>query len=124
MLFVVVLPRRRREELLTVLPRFSRLASIAVGAVLIAGAVLAADLVGGLTTLPTTGYGRVLLAKLAVVGGLLLIARKSREHVRGSMARSPESIARPLVAWVAIELGLMAVVLAITALLVSQAPPA
>jgi putative copper export protein/methionine-rich copper-binding protein CopC len=122
-LFVVVLPRRRRDELLTVLPRFSRLASGAVGAVVLAGIALALDLVGGVAALPTTTYGRLLLLKLVVVGGLLAIASRSRKHVRGAMATSADDIARPLVTWVAIELGLMAAVFALTALLVSQAPP-
>jgi putative copper export protein len=123
-LFVVVLPRRRRDELLTVLPRFSRLATVAVGSVVLAGIVLAVDLVGGVSALPSTTYGRVLLLKLVVVGGLLAVASRSRKRVRGVMATSADDLARPLATWVAIELGLMVAVFALTAVLVSQAPPA
>ena len=124
MLLAFVLPGRRRDELVAVLPRFSRLATITVGAVLVAGVVLADDLVGGASSLVTTGYGRVLLLKVAVVIGLLIIAQRSRDHVHRTLSRSTNAIARPLATWITVELGLMAVVFALTALLVSHQPPA
>lgn len=127
MLLVVVLPRRRREELIAVLPRFSALASGAVGVLTVGGLVLAVDLVGTADALPTTGYGRMLLAKVAVVGVLLAAAALSRRHVRSNLlARdqlAAESVLRPLAMWVTTEVGLMALVLGLTALLVAQVPP-
>jgi copper transport protein len=124
MLVAFVLPRRRRDELIDVLPRFSQLATAAVALVLVAGVVLADGLVGGVAGLLTTSYGRVLLLKVALVVGLIEIARRSRSHVRAALSESAGALARPLVTWVAIELGLMALVFALTALLVSQQPPA
>jgi copper transport protein len=128
MLFVVVLPRRRSEELVDVLPRFSALANVAVGALLVAGVALSIDLVGAAGSLPTTGYGRVLLLKLVVVAVLLLVAHRARGLVRARLAqtsstRRGRAPASPVATWVGVELGLMAVVFALTALLVSQAPP-
>jgi copper transport protein len=129
MLFLVVLPRRRAEELVDVLPRFSILANVAVGSLVVGGIALAVDLVGAAGALPTTGYGRVLLLKLAVVAALLLVAQRARGLVRArlastSSARRGVAAARPVATWVGLELGLMAVVFALTALLVSQVPPA
>ena len=127
MLLCVVLPRRGVDEMLAVLPRFSTLATAAVAALSAGGVVVAVDLVGGASALPSTGYGRVLLAKLSVVGLLLVAAAASRRHVRSCLAASArpaaESIARPVAVWVGTELGLLVVVLGLTALLVSQAPP-
>lgn len=127
MLCVVVLPRRRHEELVSLLPRFSILATAAVAALGAAGLVLATDLVGVSAALPTSAYGRVLLAKLAVVAALLLAAHRSRAHVRlrlqavvlGGGGPGPA----PLALLVGTELALMAVVFALTALLVAQSPP-
>jgi copper transport protein len=124
MLLGFVLPRRRRDELIDVLPRFSQLATAAVALVLVAGVVLADGLVGGVSGLATTDYGRILLLKVALVLGLLEIARRSRSQVRVALSDSSGALARPLATWVAIELALMALVFALTALLVSQQPPA
>jgi putative copper export protein len=127
MLLVVVLPRRRVEELVAVLPRFSALASASVGILLVGGVVLSVDLVGTAGALPSTGYGRMLLAKVAIVGVLLVAASASRQHVRAALSTPDRlagaSVARPLAVWVGTEVGLMAVVLALTALLVARVPP-
>jgi putative copper export protein/methionine-rich copper-binding protein CopC len=128
MLVAVVLPRQRADELLTVLPRFSRFATASIGVLVVGGAALSVDLVGSVGALTSTSYGRALVAKLVVVGLLLIAATASRAHVRSCLRSagdlSGSAIARPLVAWVGIEVGLMAAVLAITAVLVSRVPPA
>jgi putative copper export protein/methionine-rich copper-binding protein CopC len=127
MLLFVVLPRRRVEELVTVLPRFSALATGAVTVLSIGGIVLAVDLVGSAGALPNTAYGRMLLIKVAVVGALLAVASCSRRHVRTVLldraGASGESVARPLAVWVSTEVGLLALVLGLTALLVARVPP-
>lgn len=127
MLLFVVVPRRRVEELLVVLPRFSALATGAIAFLTMGGVILAVDLVGTAGALPSTGYGRVLLAKVGVVVALLLVAAASRRHVRACLAArdglSAEAVARPLVVWVGTEVGLMAAVLGLTALLVARVPP-
>jgi putative copper export protein len=91
--------------------------------------VLSVDLVGAAGALPTTDYGRLLLLKLAVVVVLLAVASRSRDAVRRQLSRATSrngraAVAAPVATLVGIELGLMTVVLALTALLVSHAPPA
>jgi copper transport protein len=151
MLLAVVLPRRRPNELAAVLPRFSSLATTAVAALTLGGVVLAVDLVGSVHALTSTTYGRLLMLKVAVVAVVVAVASRSRAHVQSTiLAPSTEvaptaraqgavlvaervervqrvdvaTIAGPLARWVAIELGLMAVVLVLTALLLTQVPPA
>jgi putative copper export protein len=127
MLLCVVVPRRRVDELLVVLPRFSALATGAVVILTAGGVLLAVDLVGTAGALPSTGYGRVLLAKLAVVGALLYAAARSRRHVRACLQGPDQlgatAVVRPLAVWVGTEVGLVAVVLGLTALLVTRIPP-
>jgi putative copper export protein/methionine-rich copper-binding protein CopC len=127
MLCCVVLPRRRADELLAVLPRFSSVVTGAVAVLTVGGLLLAVDLVGSVAAMPTTGYGRALLAKVVVVGVLLSVASVSRERVRLALRPKAEPLTtsglRPLVLWVGTEVGLMAAVFGLTAFLVSQAPP-
>lgn len=122
MLCCVVLPRRRADELLAVLPRFSALATVSVGVLTVGGAVLAVDLVGAAGALPSTDYGRALLAKVALVALLLFVASLSRGWVRSDLSSSV-SVARPLAIWIGTEVGLMAAVFGLTAVLVTQLPP-
>jgi copper transport protein len=147
MLVAVVLPRRRSVELAVVLPRFSFLATVAVGALTVGGVVLAVDLVGSVGSLTSTGYGRILLLKVAVVLGVLAVAARSRRQVQSDLiahdvaSSGPATAAtegallvaeRPTVAitagivtrWVGIEVGLLALVFALTALLLTRVPPA
>lgn len=126
-LVAVVLPRRRTAELLQVLPRFSAYATWAIAVLVVGGVLLSADLVGGVGALTTSDYGRVLLAKLVLVGLLLMAASMSRNHVRfairaGSSADGT-AIARPLLVWAGTEVGLMVAVMAVTAVLVTRVPP-
>jgi putative copper export protein/methionine-rich copper-binding protein CopC len=128
MLLLVVLPRRGGEELAALLPRFSMLATVAVGSLVVAGTMLAVDLVGAANALPSTTYGRVLLLKLVVVAALLVVARRTRDHVRHRLAKATTKTRRlalvgPVTTLVGVEIGLITVVLVLTALLVSQAPP-
>jgi putative copper export protein len=63
----------------------------------------------------------VLVLKLIVVAILLAAASRSRAHVRGRIGTAGSNV---LATWVGIELGLIVLVFALTALLVSNAPPA
>ncbi len=69
-------------EMATALPRFSRLAAGAVGVLVVSGVVQSVREVGSPQALFSTGYGRVLLAKLAVVLLLLAAAGVSRVWVQ------------------------------------------
>jgi copper transport protein len=128
MLLAVALPRRRTAELLALLPRFSAFATTAVITLVVGGVLLTWDHLDGVGDLTTTSYGRVLLAKLVVVGLVLIVAALCRAHVRDCL-RAPArldgtAIARPLVMWAGVEVGLLAAVLVITTVLVTRVPPA
>jgi copper transport protein len=128
MLLAVALPRRRTTELLALLPRFSAFATTAVVTLVVGGVLLTWDHLDGVGDLTATSYGRVLLAKLVVVGLVLIVASLCRAHVQDCL-RAPAgldgtAIARPLVVWAGVEVGLLAAVLAITTVLVTRVPPA
>ncbi|MFF4500583.1 copper resistance protein CopC [Streptomyces sp. NPDC001401] len=122
-----VLPRRRPEELSAVVSGYSRLAGVAVAAIVAAGVVLTWQVVGSFGALVDTGYGRLLLLKLAVLTLVLLIAQRSRGWVKtrldiAVLLRGDRATVRPFVHSVAAETGLVLVVLAATSLLVTSAP--
>ncbi|MGH8973403.1 MAG: CopD family protein, partial [Acidimicrobiia bacterium] len=82
MLAGVVLPRRRREELAEIVPRWSQLAFVSMAAAVGAGAVLLVLLSPRWTALPTSGYGRFLLLKMGGVAVLLVVAHRARDFAR------------------------------------------
>ncbi|MGY1742944.1 MULTISPECIES: copper resistance CopC/CopD family protein [unclassified Blastococcus] len=69
-------------EMAAVVPRFSRLAAVSVSVLVVSGVVQAVREVGSPEALFTTGYGRVLLAKLALVLLVLAAAGVSRVWVQ------------------------------------------
>jgi len=70
------------RELDAALPRWSRLAAGYIGALVVTGVLQSVREVGSFAGLVTTGYGRVLLAKLAVVLLVLVAALVSRDWVQ------------------------------------------
>jgi putative copper export protein/methionine-rich copper-binding protein CopC len=127
LLLAGVLPRRRPEELSAAVSGYSALAGVSVAAIAVAGAVLAWQVVGSFGALLHTGYGRLLLLKLAVLAVVLVIAQRSRGWVRtrldiAVLLRGDRAVVRPFVYSVAAETGLVLVVLAATSLLVTSAP--
>jgi copper transport protein len=127
MLVAVALPRRRAGELVALLPRFSAFATGAVVVLLLGGVVLAFDHLTSVGDLTGTSYGRVLLAKLVVVALALIAAAMSRAHVREAL-RAPVAVdgaalARPLLLWAGVEVGLLVAVIANTSVLVARVPP-
>jgi copper transport protein len=127
LLLLGVLPRRRPEELSAAVSGYSTLAGVSVAAIAVAGAVLAWQIVGSFGALFHTGYGHLLLLKLAVLAAVLLIAQGSRSWVRtrldiAVLLRGDRATVRPFVYSVAAETGLVLVVLAATSLLVTSAP--
>lgn len=121
-LAAVVLPRRRIDEVREVLPHFSRLAFTAVSAMVLAGGVMVLRVVRNVSELPHTGYGRILLVKLALVGLLLVAAQQARTLTERRLVKDSTRM-RPLLASVAAELGLAVVILTSTAVLVGRVPP-
>ncbi|MEU6143938.1 copper resistance protein CopC [Streptomyces sp. NPDC047081] len=127
LLLVGVLPRRRPAELSAVVSGYSTLAGVSVAAIVAAGAVLTWQVVGSFGALLHTGYGRLLLLKLAVLALVLLLAQRSRGWVKtrldiAVLLRGDRVTVRPFVHSVAAETGLVLVVLAATSLLVTSAP--
>lgn len=97
--------------------RFSRIATVAVAAVLAGGIGNSLFLVGGWGALLSTAYGRTLLVKVALFGAALVPSLQSRRQIaaRGDV--------RALRRSVAFEQGLLLLVLAATAILGTLPPP-
>jgi putative copper export protein/methionine-rich copper-binding protein CopC len=126
-LALAVLPRRRAGELAAVVPGYSRLAAVSVTAIVLAGLVLAWQVVGSYQALLHTSYGHLLLLKTGVLGCVLLAACASRQWVRtrldlAVLLRGDAATVRSFGYSVAAETGLVLVVLAVTSLLVTADP--
>jgi copper transport protein len=115
LLVTVVLPLAP-EETKRVLTRFSLLATISVVAIVVAGVVLVLPVAETGRHVLGSGYGRVLLLKLACVGVVLAAATQSRAWL--------SSRAASIGIWVSAELGFALVALSLTAVLVGRTPPA
>ncbi|MDX6751444.1 FixH family protein [Geminicoccaceae bacterium 1502E] len=103
---------------------FSRRASLAVGALLLAGLLLASLQLTSPADLIDTGYGQRLGLKILAVTGLLAVAALNRFHLTpglrtGAAGRSAQGLCRT----VAADMVLMALVIALTASLSLDAPP-
>jgi copper transport protein len=98
--------------------RFSRLALAAVGTLAATGVYQAWREAGGIRALTGTAYGRLLLAKVALLLVVLLVARRSR----GIVARRPAGGAAALRRGVVAELAGAAVLLVLAVLLAGNAP--
>jgi copper transport protein len=98
--------------------RFSRLATGSVAVLILTGTFQVTQEIGSFAVLTASGYGRLLLGKLAIVVGLLGLGAMSRYAVR----RPVDTVGR-LRRTVPLEVGLIAVVLGITSVL-ALTPPA
>jgi copper transport protein len=83
---VILLPVDRREDLATVLPRFSRLAFTCVAVLVVSGSYLAWREVGSLDAFITTQYGRVLFVKLNFVVAIIVLGNVARHWVQRHLA--------------------------------------
>jgi putative copper export protein/methionine-rich copper-binding protein CopC len=126
-LVAVVLPRRRTAELRTVVPAFSRLAAVAIVAIVAGGSVMAWQLAGSWRALDSTEWGRLLLLKVGLFTAILVIARLSKRWVDERLGltlalRGHLLLVRPFVLSVAAEAVLAASVLGVASLLVTTSP--
>jgi copper transport protein len=85
--------------------------------------VLAAVQVETLAALVTTGYGRLLLLKLAAVAALLGLAAWNKRRLTPHLAAGDEAAARRLRRSIGAEMAVAAAVLALTAALGQTVPP-
>ena len=99
--------------------RFSIVAAAGLGVIVATGIVRAISELRGWDELVTTGYGRAVLAKLALVGMIAAVAA----HNRRSGVPSAASDLAPLRRGARVELTLAAMALAVAALLGTLAPP-
>jgi copper transport protein len=104
-----------RRVLGVILPVWSRWAAVAVCWLVLGGLVQAVIEIGGVGALFDTRYGQLILVKAALLGAVLAVAFFSRRLV---IRRSPARLGR----LVAAELGLAAVVLVASSMLVQTTP--
>jgi len=119
MLIGFLLPNATEEELGAILPIWARWAALSVVILLIAGSLQALIEIGTPKALIDTTYGRLILLKIALVGGVLGVAAFSRKLVRDRVAAGrPGTVRRA----VGVELAITAVILAVTTVLVQTTP--
>jgi putative copper resistance protein D len=105
------------------LPRFSTMAVIAVALVVLSGIVNAALLLESPTALIATIYGRLLIAKIILVFGMIALGAINRQVLMPRIAESSGTKgARGLVRSVAIEIALGFAVLAIVGAIGTVSP--
>lgn len=126
-LLAITLRHRRRARDLsgaaTVVLRFSRSAMVAVGLVVLAGTALAVVELPRVSTLVSSAYGLMILAKLTIVGVLLLVARENHRRIVPDLAAQRPRAWGQLRRTVGVEIGGIVLILLATGLLVSLPPP-
>ena len=105
------------------LRRFSAMAWLAILLLVAAGTTLAALQLGRVGALVETAYGQRLLAKLALVAGLLLIAAANRWWLTPALTAGKDAAIQRLSASIGMEIGLGLAILAATASLGETVPP-
>ena len=103
--------------------RFGAIAQVTVPALVLAGAVMAWRLLGHPAALVTTGYGVILLAKLAAVAGLLAAGALNRFRFVPALRTGDRTAAGGLRRSIAAEMVLVGLVLMATAVLTTLAGP-
>ena len=123
-------PGRDRAPLMAVVVgRFSRLATIVVAVLVGTGIVQSVVLVGSVGALFETAYGRLVLAKVALLLGLLCVGAYNQRRTLPRLRRlaaagdGPGATDAILGRAVAAELALAIVVIGVTSVLVVTAPP-
>lgn len=115
--------RQRRADAAVALRRFSRLIPFVLVPLVASGIVLAIVQVTHPAALWSTAYGRVLLAKLALLLGLFALAATNRWRLtRPAQAGAPAAMGR-LVRVVAMEIVLAAIILGVVATWRFTPPP-
>ncbi|MDG4820560.1 copper resistance protein CopC [Asanoa sp. WMMD1127] len=119
MLVAFVFRQASPRELGVILPVWSRWAALAVTALFLAGVVQALIEVGTIKPLFTTAYGQLIIAKVVLFAVVLGVAALSRNVVR---RRTAPDDPRPLRRLVLAEVMGIAVVLALSSVLVQTTP--
>jgi copper transport protein len=127
MLCVVVLPRRRPDELARIVPGFSFLAMVSIGVAATAGTFMTWQLLGSVHALLSSHFGHVLLVKLGIFVGLIGTAQASKRWVNDRLnlavvQGADVATVRPFIVSVALEVVLALGLLLAASLLVNTAP--
>ena len=97
--------------------RFSQMATWSMPVVVVTGVVQGLHLLGGISTITQTNFGKLLLLKTVLVGGVVVFGSKARTKLQ---LNGFSSIAK-IIRW---ESTLVVLVLAVTSLMVAQSPNA
>ncbi len=100
---------------------FGRVAIYAVPLLIVAGIVMAWNLLGSLSALVSTGYGLALLSKVGALGVLLGAAAVNKLHFIPGMSKGDRVAAAGLRRSIAVEWGAVCCILAATAVLTTVA---
>lgn len=103
--------------------RFGQVAMVFVPLLLIAGGYMGYGLTGSVAALVTSGYGQVLLIKVALVAALLLLAALNKLRFVPGLRTGDVSAAQGLARTIRAEAGVMAVILLATAFLTTSVTP-
>lgn len=95
--------------------RFSRMATWSMPLVVVTGVVQGLYLMGGISTITQTSFGKLLLAKTVLVACVVLLGSKARGRLEASKFSSISKIIR----W---ESTVVVLVLTVTSLMVAQSP--
>ncbi len=109
----------RSDVALLTVTRFSALAASVLAALVLAGSVLAWQLVGSWHGLVDSGYGQVLLAKIALVASAVGVAAYNRFRLVPDAAARRQTLTRT----VSVEALLLVAVVLVTGFLVQKNPP-
>jgi len=99
---------------------FGRLAVVLVTMLVVAGLCYAALLLGSPAALVTSSYGLLLLAKIGLVGGLLLLAAWNRLRLVPALQRGEHDASRHLRRVIEMEMGVAGGILLATSLLTTS----
>ncbi len=97
--------------------RFGVLASVTVPVLIVVGGYMAYQIVGSVGALLGTQYGQALIVKVAIVGGLLLLAAVNKLRLVPALRAGDVAAARHLKKTITIEWAMIALVIGVTAIL-------
>jgi putative copper export protein/mono/diheme cytochrome c family protein len=117
-------PDDTRRLAAVVLRRFSRVATVAMCVILASGVLLTWFLVRNFPALIGTDYGNLLLLKLALLGGVLAIARSLQAHLLPMLELKPsDSILRSYGNRVKLETAFAVLIVVVASVMAGMAPP-
>lgn len=118
-------PDDSRRLAVVVLRRFSQLATVAMGVILVTGVLLTWFLVGNFPGVIGTEYGRLLLFKLALLAGVFVIAGGLQRHLLPLLELKPsDATFRSYANRVKIETVLAVLIVIVASDMAGLAPPA